>query len=335
MAGFERFHGDVESLQRRYYELAVWFFTSPFMAIMRTIAARSEQKLESYPCFALVYGQSKAGKTSFLETLLKMMIGQKPKIVAQDFTRTSIDALRHEVKGVPIIVDDLTQPRFTAHAVETIKNDTFGVAESLTNYPAVVISANEDVKAVSQEITRRTVIFHVQAGLKNIELMRSNIVRQTQRNIGTALWRAYAGKAMALFADKIESLKDEDMETPPDILALSSDILYSLFSEHLSSIPPYILHLSLDNYFGEKVTGAGARTLIRNAWKYNRKAFKVNKRENVMTYNAGPSYEADRIIKELPEDLESKKAGGNVIMRLDKAREFFDIQFNSGLFSGI
>lgn len=136
-------------------------------------------------------GKSKAGKTSFLETLLKMMIGQKTKIAAPDFTRSNIDGLKRTVRGAPIIVDDLTQTRFNQHAVEMIKNDQFGVAESLIHYPAVVISANEDVRAVAQEIIRRTVLCHVQAGLKNTEIMKTSMVRRVQKNIGTAFYREY------------------------------------------------------------------------------------------------------------------------------------------------
>jgi len=117
MEGYEKFHGDVTGLQQRYFEFANWFFCSPFMACMRDMAVRCNQNLLPYPVFGLVYGQSKAGKTSFLETLLKMMIGQKTKISAPDFTRSSIEGLKRTVKGAPII--------------ETIKNDNFGVAERL------------------------------------------------------------------------------------------------------------------------------------------------------------------------------------------------------------
>lgn len=79
MDGYEKFHGNVTGMQRRYFEFANWFFCSPFMACMRDMAVRYNQNLLPYPVFGLVYGQSKAGKTSFLETLLKMMIGQKNK----------------------------------------------------------------------------------------------------------------------------------------------------------------------------------------------------------------------------------------------------------------
>ena len=89
MDGYEKFHGDVSGMQKRYFEFANWFFCSPFMACMRDMAVRYNQNLLPYPVFGLVYGQSKAGKTSFLETLLKMMIGQKTKLSAPDFTRSS------------------------------------------------------------------------------------------------------------------------------------------------------------------------------------------------------------------------------------------------------
>ena len=79
MDGYRRFHGDSAGMQHRYYEFANWFFCSPFMAAMRDAALRYDQKTLPYPVFGLLYGQSKAGKTSFLETLLKMMIGQRLK----------------------------------------------------------------------------------------------------------------------------------------------------------------------------------------------------------------------------------------------------------------
>jgi len=301
------------------------------MARMRNTAVRYNQNLLPYPVFALVYGQSKAGKTTFLETLLKMMIGQKIKIGAPEFTRESINKLRRTVRGAPIIVDDLTQDRFTRHAVETIKNDDFGVVDNLVNYPAVVISANEDVKAVANEITRRTVICRIQAGLKNSELMKNNIVRRVQKNSGTALYREYARLMLEAMPELLEEIKSDDCTAPPDILKTSSIILTDVLKNHLDTeLPFYMRPLSLEDYFNEKVTGASAIKTICDAWKMNRKAFVVNKKFNELRYNAAQTWEADRIIKELPEDLESNRSREWVIMNLEKAREFFGINFKKG-----
>lgn len=328
MAGYEKFHGDVAGMQRRYFEFANWFFCSPLMACMRDMAVRYNQNLLPYPVFGLVYGQSKAGKTSFLETLLKMMIGQKPKLSAPDFTRSSIENLKRTVKGAPIIVDDLTQTRFNQHAIETIKNDAFGVSDHLLQYPAVVISANEDVKAVAPEVTRRTVICRVQAGLTNTEVMRSSVVRTVQREIGTAFYREYLRKMLEVVSDLLEEMKDDAAESAPDILAASSRVLLGIFSECSEiDLPSYMRPLTLEDYFSEKVTGRYARETIRNAWQISRSSFEISERANELRYNAGATWEADRILKELPETLEPHKSREWLIMNLEEARKFFDIPF--------
>ena len=292
------------------------------------MAVRYNQNLLPYPVFGLVYGQSKAGKTSFLETLLKMMIGQKTKISAPDFTRSSMEGLKRTVKGAPIIVDDLTNSRFNQHAIETIKNDDFGVSEGLLNYPAVVISANEDVKAVMPEVIRRTVICRVQAGLTNTEVMRSSVVRTVQREIGTAFYREYLRLMMEIVSSSLEKIKEDSCEVVPDILAESSKILMEMFSQYTSQeLPKYIRTLTLEDYFSEKVTGSYAIKTIRNAWNTSRASFEISARSKELRYNTGATWEADRILKELPETLEAHKSREWIIMDLEEAKEFFGIQF--------
>ena len=328
MDGYEKFHGNVTGMQRRYFEFANWFFCSPFMACMRDMAVCYNQNLLPYPVFGLVYGQSKAGKTSFLETLLKMMIGQKTKISAPDFTRSSIEGLKRTVKGAPIIVDDLTNTRFNQHAIETIKNDDFGVADKLLHYPAVVISANEDVKAVAPEVIRRTVICRVQAGLTNTEVMRSSVVRTVQKEVGTALYREYLRRMLGIVSELLEEMKSDESESAPDILAESSRVLEEIFREYAEAPwPNYIRQLTLEDYFSEKVTGSYAIKTIRNAWNTSRSSFELSERNNEIRYNAGAPWEADRILKELPETLEPHKSREWVVMNLDEARSFFDIPF--------
>lgn len=292
------------------------------------MAVRYNQNLLPYPVFGLVYGQSKAGKTSFLETLLKMMIGQKTKLSAPDFTRSSIEGLKRTVKGAPIIVDDLTNTRFSQHAIETIKNDDFGVADGLLHYPAVVISANEDVKAVAPEVIRRTVICRVQAGLTNTQVMQSKVVRTVQREIGTAFYREYLRRMMPVVSDLLEELKDDDSESAPDILAKSSQVLQDIFSAYCErSIPDYVRLLSLEDYFSEKVTGSYAIKTVQDAWRTSRSSFEISPKSGELRYNAGAIWEADRLLKELPETLKPHKSREWVVMDLDEAKKFFEIDF--------
>ena len=83
----------------------------------------------------------------------------------------------------------------------------------------------------------------------------------------------------------------------------------------------------MEDYFSEKVTGRYAMTTIRNAWKTSRTSFEISERANELRYNAGAPWEADRILKELPETLEAHKSRDWVVMNLEEARNFFTVPF--------
>ena len=88
----------------------------------------------------------------------------------------------------------------------------------------------------------------------------------------------------------------------------------------------------MEDYFSEQVTGQNTITIIQNAWRVNKRAFKIDKRNNELRYYAGQTYDAERFMKELPETLEARRSNEWVIMLLDKAKEFFGIEFKKGLF---
>ena len=73
--------------------------------------------------------------------------------------------------------------------------------------------------------------------------------------------------------------------------------------------------------------------MIRDAWRTSRKSFAINQKTNELRFNAGMPYEADRLMKELPETLEARKSREWVVMRLDEAKEFFGVQFKPPFFS--
>ena len=70
---------------------------------------------------------------------------------------------------------------------------------------------------------------------------------------------------------------------------------------------------------------------IQNAWKTSRKSFVINYKNNELRYDAGAPYEADRLLKELPETLEARKSREWLVMDLDEAKHFFEIEFKKSL----
>ena len=58
------------------------------------------------------------------------------------------------------------------------------------------------------------------------------------------------------------------------------------------------------------------------------------KKQNQLVYDAGEhGYDADNLIKILPEVLEATRSGTKVVMLLDKAEEFFGVKFKRRWFN--
>ena len=333
MKGYDSFNGtkeEIELAKQRYYAFANWFFISPLLSHLRLLAYRHNKKPDSYPVFGLLYGNSKAGKTSFLSTLLYFMIKGDPKNPARDFTAKTINDIRYTAKGTPIIYDDMVASRFSAHAGEVIKNDSYGLNEGLNNYPAIVISANEDVKVVTQDLARRIVTYRVTIGLDTTEAMKNNSIRRIQKNVTTALYRHFLGIVFDRLDDFVSPMYDEHKDESIDVFKFSSEILLEIF-ETLSKdeIPSYVRNLVIDDYFDEKVTSTYAIKAIQTAWKYNRDRFEINKKRNLLRFSLGEQHELNRIKKELPDSLQAKVSHDTLIMDLAKAKDFFEIDFHS------
>lgn len=337
MDGYKDFNGEWKYMQYRYYEFANWFFCSPFMPEMRRYAKISGVDRSSYPIFGVVYGQSKAGKTTFLKTLIKMMIGQETYLVASDFTKTTIDGLRHDVEGAPIIVDDVMKSRFNTHAPELIKNEDFGFMENLTHYPSVVFSANSDMETIKAEYSRRAVCINVNAGLSNERLReKSTFINRLHKRLGTAFYREYLRRMLEFIPEQIAILKDENSEVIPDILNISSKIIYSILDEFSEGqLPDYVRILCYNDYFGSTVIGKQMIEKIRTAWEINKDCFMINEKANELTYDTANIYEAKKMRDELPEELETKVSRELIIMRLDKAKQIFRIRFKLSLLDKI
>ena len=333
MDGYDTFNGnkdDIELAKERYFAFANWFFISPILSHLRLLAYRHNKKPDLFPIFGLLYGNSKAGKTSFLSTLLYFMIKGDPKFAGNEFTTKTINDIRLNTKGIPIIYDDMVASQFNSHAGKVVKNDTYGLYEGLDNYPAIVISANEDVKVITQDLTRRIVTCRVTIGLDTTRAMKSNSIRRIQKNITTALYRHYLGIVLDRLDEFVLPMYDEFKDESVDAIKFSSDILVEIFSTLSDDkLPQYVRKLSIDDYFDEKVTSTYAIKAIQTAWEYNKDRFTINKKRNLLKFKLLDQHEIGRIRKELPDSLQAKVSYDTLIMDLLKAREFFGINFKN------
>lgn len=324
--GFSTFLGDTKDATNKYYAFANWFFASPFMSIVRNYATLYNKPITPYPVFGLLYGKSNAGKTKLLETLMIMMVGKKAIIPAKDFTKSLIYNLRIEMQGFPIVIDDLNNTRFRNHGIELIKDDSH-IAE---NFSAIAISANEDVRAVENELSKRMIICNINASLPKMKAMKGSLVRTTQKNMGTAFYREYSRRMMKELYFLIEDLADDNSEAP-DIFTLSSGIIRDIVRKfYLGEPPEWVVDLKLDYYF-ETLAEQGVKQRILNMWESNPKMFKIDKRSNILTIDTGDYHEANRIVGELPSYIQKGTANGIISLDLEYAKEYFEQDFRLNL----
>ncbi|MCK9268589.1 MAG: hypothetical protein M0P14_07750, partial [Alkaliphilus sp.] len=324
--GFGTFLGDTEDATSKYYAFANWFFASPFMSIVRNYATLYNKPITPYPVFGLLYGKSNAGKTKLLETLMIMMVGKKAILPAKDFTKSLIYNLRIEMQGFPIVIDDLNNTRFRNHGIELIKDDSH-IAES---FSAIAISANEDVRAVENELSKRMIICNINASLPKMKAMKGSLVRTTQKNMGTAFYREYSRRMMKEIYFLIEDLADDNSEAP-DIFTLSSGIIKDIIRKfYLGEPPDWVVDLELDYYF-ETLAEQSVKQRILNMWESNPKMFKVDKKSNILTIDTGDYHEANRIVGELPSYIQKGTANGIISLDLEYAKEYFEQDFRLNL----
>ena len=162
---------NIAPLKIEYFKLMSWCFLSPFLARIRTTIreATVTDEVFTYPIVALLCGQSNAGKTIYASLLMKMMTDSALyKAFGQsNFTKTRIDSLLCDIKGLPILIDDITQTQFTNNSGNIIKQEERVLRETkpenLNYYSAILLTANKDLNSLKNELTKRMVVFHVNA----------------------------------------------------------------------------------------------------------------------------------------------------------------------------
>ena len=158
-------------------------FCSPFIAKFRLAANHADKTLDPYPAYALIYGSSKAGKTTFVKTLYKMTFGIKKISHAGSFTAKQVEDLKRCVKGIPLFYDDIISKTFNEHAVKLVKHEDFGLDDFLDAYPCVLITGNDDVKAVEQYVSRRVALCHEQQASRICSLSKTPLLKPSRRKL--------------------------------------------------------------------------------------------------------------------------------------------------------
>lgn len=112
-----------------------------------------------------------------------------------------------------------------------------------------LLTTNRDVSTIPPDLTKRMVTCHIDAAIPENRSVTERIARRAQREIGTALYRAYLQRLLPEVAAMRAEI-DAEAEVFPDLLARSSEILRDLLGEAGGALPAWARPLTFTDYFG-------------------------------------------------------------------------------------
>ncbi len=219
----------VERLQRDYFILWSWLYFSPFMCDMRTLAGH-DGDIFRFPSFAIVYGQPSCGKSSLIDTLMTSMFGKPYEIEKRYFTKGRLKDIQYAYKRFPAVFDDIGRRAIRDHGEDVIKDE---VPPLVAEYPCFVLSMNQDLKAFTDQIVKRSLMIYTTTALPSYkESLRHELhlkIKEVGRELSTHLYREYLRRVLARL---------DETPRPEDWLEFSSTVLSGLIGDLLEDSPP-------------------------------------------------------------------------------------------------
>jgi hypothetical protein len=242
---FLSFFGNGAGAVEVYWAFLVWLYSAPAAPYLRQAAVPAGIDPWVYPVYAVLFGRSSGGKTLFTKIAARSMFGFEKMIRSGQFTANRALGLRERLGAIPLLIDDVTRDKFTSHVPDLVRTDQ----ETGALYAPIVLTTNRDVATIPPDMTKRMVTCHIDAAIPENRSITERMARRAQKEIGTALYRAYLQRLIP----EVQAMRAEiDAETEgfPDLLACSSQILRSMLSEALPAVPAWTRPLTFGDYFG-------------------------------------------------------------------------------------
>ena len=252
----------VERLQRDYFILWSWLYFSPFMCDMRTLAGH-DGDIFRFPSFAIVYGKPSCGKSSLIDTLMTSMFGKAYNVDKRELTKGRLRDIQYAYKRFPAVFDDIGRPAIRNHGEDVIKDE---VPPLVAEYPCFVLSMNQELKAFTDQIVKRSLMIYTTTALPSYkESLRHDLhmkIQEVRRGLSTNLYREYLKRVLARL---------DDAPIPDDWLEFSSSALSGLIADLLGddSPPGWCTPISWNDYADKRHERVKAQVdhLLRPATK--------------------------------------------------------------------
>ena len=335
MDGFSLFTKDTVQLKISYWKILNYMFLSPFIGKLYYEAKYNGYGARFFPMYLLIHGDSDAGKTAFINFSRKLMFNEELNTLTQNyFSSKPMTYLKTNVKGCPILIDELTST-YWKYAKDITKIDENMVGEDLINRPTFILLSN-DISSVPAEINKRIIVMNLDNRLdRTTAAYNGKKINNIRKNVDNALYCEYLRRMFAAIDEFLIELQqhDENDEWIPDVFKMSSKIIIDIMHDFHVTIPPELSIFTWADYMGETTIAEKAINIIRDEYAHNSNIFYVNSTKNELEidFSCYDSKEAkkklDALYGELPAKVECNIVGSKAILKLDVIKKYSGINF--------
>ncbi len=332
MFGFDSFTNNTIQMKTSYWKVLNYMFLSPFIAKLRYVGEKNNYEDRFFPMYLLIYGESDAGKTNFVKTVQKLMLNTVPNKCSEDyFSPKPITSLKLEVKGCPILIDEMTSTHWK-YAKNIVKADDFLINQHEINHPTFIIISN-DVKDVVPDISKRVIVVNVNNRINRTEAaLNGRSIINIRKEITNSFYIKYVERMFDAVEELTEQMKNIDSELKkkwyPDIFKISSSIIIDIMNELNISIPDELKIFEWKDYMGDIAISRNATEIIKDEYIHNKSMFYYNKKRNELEldFSCYSDKEANKKLNilhnELPAILECKIVGKKAIMKNQNLEDY-------------
>lgn len=332
--------GDIETMKRQLFKVMSYMFTAPFMARVRRCATREEQSSVLFPNYCILYGDSNAGKTTFVKMCLRAMYGSSETGVmpSDSWTKSKIRYVDGMCDGMCIMLDD--PPTTPAKTTAIIRNDDYLSRREKQEehaWPIYVLTLNS-ASSFKPEIAKRAVLVRTEARIdREAGIRYQKVLNESIAQITTSFYLEYL-RRMSPRVGEIEQMPDD----VPDVLGLSSQILHAMFSE-AGCAATWNEELSYGDFIGETETGRVALDKLREAWQVDPTQFRVRAKNMGVEYHPAV-VEGDRwarkelkdICDELPTAVQASVVNDTLVIKnTAELEKLLGMTLDNGLLSRV
>lgn len=335
------FIGDIDKVMDSHYKLLNLLFSSPFHARLRCVADIKNIPTSSLPLYTLIASQgSNTGKTFMTELILKLMTNMKLKPFSVKTAPTgNIDAMLEIYKGVPIFVDEI-DGHYYGRLREKIKNSHQCEIMQREEQPMFIFASN-NVSDPEEPERKRMPFLRYNSGLKkDIDPVAYDGISKNMKTKATnSLYREYL-RRMLKEVDELINYMIESQEIAddyyPDMMAISSKTLRSIFTDFGYDIPDYARELNWNDDFSyhAKYISQDAIEEIRALWKNDPDSFII--KSSVVTITSGSDKGSRKMLESwansLPVEFEAKYSdnmeGSRVTVNRQELEEALEFRFS-------